>query len=106
MVGNTLCLNAGDGGEPDTYRHIESVFGSGAVESPSDTQYSPTRPHVLQRGGDGIVGPHFAFLAIEPTDVNQDLVTMQNGGDRSRTEIKIAPGKGGVHDAFKPRDGG
>ena len=105
VVGNTLCLNAGDAGQPDTYRRIESVFGAGAVESPSDTQYTPTRPHVLQRGGDGIVGPHFAILAIAPTDVNQDLVTMQNGGDRSRTEIKIAPGKGGVHDAFKARDG-
>ncbi|MEO8386296.1 MAG: heparin lyase I family protein, partial [Betaproteobacteria bacterium] len=75
------------------------------VESPSDTQYTPARPHVLQHGGDGIVGPHFAVLAIEPTDVNQDLLTMQNGGDRSRTEIKIAPSKGGMHDAFKSRDG-
>jgi len=105
VVGNTLCLNAGAPGQADTYQRIERVFGTGAVESPSDTQYTPTRPHVLQRASDGIVGPHFAILAIEPTDVNQDLVTIQNGGDRSRTEIKIAPSKGGMHDAFKPRDG-
>ena len=105
VVGNTLCLNAGEPGQPDTYQHIESVFGTGAVESPSDTQYTPARPHVLQRGGDGIVGPHFAILAIEPTDVNQDLVPLPKGADRSRTEIKIAPSKGGIHDAFKAHDG-
>ena len=105
VVGNTLCLNASNAGESDTYRRIESVFGTGAVESPSDTQYTPPRPHVMQREGDGIVGPHFAILAIAPTDVNQDLVTLQNGGARSRTEIKIAPSKGGMHDAFKARDG-
>ncbi|HTD03401.1 heparin lyase I family protein [Undibacterium sp.] len=105
VVGNTLCLNAAGPDDPDTYRRIESVLGKGAVEAPSDRAYTPRRPHVVQLADDGVVGPHFAVLAIEPTDVNQDLVPMASGGDRSRTEIKIAPSKGGVHDAFKARQG-
>ncbi len=101
VVGNTLCLNAVDAARRDVYQHIESILGKGAVEAPSDAQYTPPRKHVLLKAGDGIVGPHFAILAIEPTDVNQDMVPMLKGGDRSRTEIKIAPSKGGILDAFK-----
>lgn len=105
VVGNTLCLNAAAPDDPDTYRRIERVFGRGAVEAPSDAVYAPQRAHIQQLAGDRIVGPYFAFLAIDPTDVNLDLVPMTDGGDRSRTEIKIAPSKGGVHDAFKAREG-
>ena len=99
VVGNTLCLNADPA--QDSYTHIESLLGKGAVEAPSDTAYAPLRPHVLQLPGDGTAGPYFAILAIEPTDVNLDRKSMADGGDRSRTEIKIAPSRGGVHEAFK-----
>jgi hypothetical protein len=105
VIGNTLCLNA----DPDqsSYAHVESLLGKGAVESPSDNSYTPPRPHLLQRPGDSgnPDGPYFAILAIEPTDVNLDRKTMAEGGDRSRTEIKIAPSKGGVHEAFKAHQG-
>lgn len=80
-------------------------MGVGAVESPSDSVYTPIRPHVFEVAGDGIVGEHFAMIAIEPTDVNQDMVTLANGGDRSRTEIKIAPSVGTAHDTFKAKEG-
>ena len=103
VVSNTLCLNADPA--QDTYRLIERVLGAGAVESPSDGAYSPARPHVLQVPSDGVVGPHFAMLSIEPTDVNLDHVPMAKGGDRTRTEIKLAPSKGGAHDAFKAHEG-
>lgn len=105
VIGNTLCLNARPTNSADVVQHIENLFGSGAVESPSDTVYEPPRPHVLEVADDGVVGPHFAILAIEPTDVNQDMVPITRGGDRSRTEIKIAPGEGGIHEKFKARDG-
>lgn len=104
VVGKTLCVNARAAPVTNTYAHIESILGIGAVESPSDSQYVPPRPHIAERS-DAVVGPYFAFLAIEPTDVNQDLMTLADGGDRSRTEIKIAPSKGGIHDTFKAREG-
>ncbi len=105
VTGNTLCLNAIEPGVQDSYQRIESTFGKGAVESPSDSVYTPMRPHVREMAGDGIAGPHFAILAVEPTDVNLDLKTMAEGGDRSRTEIKIAPGKLGPHAAFQAHNG-
>jgi Polysaccharide lyase len=105
VIGNTLCLNARSASSADVISHIEKVFGAGAVESPSDTVYEPVRPHVVEVADDGIVGPYFAILAIEPTDVNQDMVPITRGGDRSRTEIKIAPSNGGIHEKFKARDG-
>jgi Polysaccharide lyase len=105
VIGNTLCLNARSASSADVVPHIEKIFGTGAVESPSDTVYEPARPHVLEVADDGTVGPHFAILAIEPTDVNQDMVPITRGGDRSRTEIKIAPSNGGIHEKFKARDG-
>jgi hypothetical protein len=103
VIGDTLCLNADPA--QDATRLIESVLGAGAIESPSDGAYSPARPHLLQVPADGVVGPHFALLSIEPTDVNLDRVPMSQGGDRSRTEIKLAPSKGGVHEAFKAHEG-
>jgi hypothetical protein len=105
VIGNTLCLNARSSKSADVVSHIEKIFGIGAVESPSDTVYEPVRPHVVEVADDGIAGPHFAILAIEPTDVNQDMVPLANGGDRSRTEIKIAPSNGGIHEKFKGREG-
>ncbi len=104
VMGNTLCINAdGPEGEP-TYERLERVLGRGAVEAPSDGVYSPTRAHVVERTGDAWVGAYFGFLAISPTDVNLDGVSWANGGDRSRTEIKIAP-EPGVADAFKAHEG-
>jgi hypothetical protein len=109
IVGNTLCVNARDiknkALSTSPYAHIEQFMGTGAVESPSDSVYTPIRPHVLEMPGDGIVGAHFAMIAIEPTDVNQDMVTLANGGDRSRTEIKIAPTSGGAHALFQAKEG-
>lgn len=105
VVGQTLCLNAIGAGRPDTYARMESLLGAGAIESPSDTMYTPTRAHILERDGDATVGPHFAFLSIEPTDVNQDRVPLEKGGDRSRTEIKLSPIKGGVYEPFKGHEG-
>jgi Polysaccharide lyase len=105
VIGNTLCLNARNSKSADVVSHIEKIFGAGAVESPSDTVYEPARPHVVEVIDDGVVGPHFAILAIEPTDVNQDMVPLTSGGDRSRTEIKIAPSNGGIHEKFKGREG-
>jgi Polysaccharide lyase len=105
VVGNTLCLNANLAAGNDLYAHIERVFGAGAVESPSDSVYEPKRPHVLRIADDPVIGAHFGIQAIEPTDVNQDLVPQSRGGDRSRTEIKIAPAKPGMHDPFKAREG-
>jgi hypothetical protein len=105
VFGNTLCLNADVATGTDLYAHIERFFGAGAVESPSDGVYQPTRPHVLRMAQDPIIGAHFGIEAIEPTDVNQDLVPLSRGGDRSRTEIKIAPSKPGPHDAFKAIEG-
>jgi Polysaccharide lyase len=67
--------------------------------------YEPARAHVLRIADDPVVGAHFAIQAIEPTDVNQDLVPLSRGGDRSRTEIKIAPSKQGMHVAFKAKEG-
>ncbi len=92
-------------GRPDTYARIESWLGVGATESPSDSVYTPSRPHIQERDGDGSVGPHFAFLSIEPTDVNQNMVPIDKGGDRSRTEIKLSPIRGGVHESFKGHEG-
>jgi Polysaccharide lyase len=109
LVGNTLCVNAraikNAASSITTYAHIEQFMGVGAVESPSDSVYTPTQPHVFEVADDGIVGAHFAMIAIEPTDVNQDMVTLANGGDRSRTEIKIAPSVGAAHDTFKAKEG-
>ncbi|MDB5800543.1 MAG: hypothetical protein JWL63_1482 [Rhodocyclales bacterium] len=105
VIGNTLCLNADGPAGQATYPRIESVLGTGAIESPSDTVYTPNRPHVVEFDNDGIAGPHFGILAIDPTDVNQDLVPITSGGDRSRTEIKIAPSTGGVQDGFKAHEG-
>lgn len=99
----TICLDAPP--LQDTYRHIENVFGKGAVESPSDAAYTPPRPHIVAMPDDGAAGPHYAVIAIEPTDYNLDRVPLSAGGDRSRTEIKLAPSNG-AHDAFKAREGG
>lgn len=101
-AGGTVCVNPVPGQE--IYSHIEKLLGTGAVESPSDDAYLPARPHILPVPDDGIVGPHYAVIAIEPTDVNLDRVPHSAGGDRSRTEIKLAPSKGG-HDVFKAREG-
>ena len=102
IFGNTLCLNAQGAGHADTtYARMEALLGPGAIESPNDDVYAPARPHIQERDGDALVGPHFAFLSIEPTDVNQDLVPMDKGGDRSRTEIKLSPQIGGAHEPFK-----
>jgi hypothetical protein len=103
-IGNTLCLNADIPGGENIYRRIERVFGKGAVEAPSDTVYNPARAHVLTRTDD-VVGAYLAILAIEPTDVNLDGVPLAQGGDRSRSEIKLAPGNDGVHEAFKAHAG-
>jgi hypothetical protein len=105
VVGATLCLNAAVGGQANLYGRIEALLGPGAVESPSDQVYAPPKRHIQERDGDATVGPHFAFMSIEPTDVNQDLVPMEQGGDRSRTEIKLSPAMGGVHEPFKGREG-
>lgn len=104
-AGNTLCLNANSAGGAETYPHIESIFGKGAVEAPSDTAYKPNRPHVLEMTDDKLSGAYFAVIAIEPTDVNLDLKTAAEGSDRSRTEIKIAPAKPGSHAAFQAHEG-
>lgn len=98
-----LCLDAAPG--EVTVPHIERLFGRGAVESPSDAVYSPPRPHILQLPGDAAVGPHFAFIAIEPTDVNLDGKPRSAGGDRSRTEIKLAPAPGGPQDSYRGHEG-
>lgn len=92
-IGNTLCLNA-SAGDAAIYKHIEDVFGRGAVEAPSDDVYSPPRQHITVQRGDKLVGDYFAILAIEPTDVNFNKIAKSKGGDRSRTEIKVAPGSG------------
>lgn len=105
VVGNTLCLNAAPGDPLTTYSQIESVFGAGAVEAPSDGVSTPRRPHIISMAGDSLVGPYFSFLANEPGDVNLDRVSYLDGGDRSRTEIKIAPSSGGIHDTFKAHEG-
>ncbi len=105
VFGNTLCLNAGGADRTDTYARMEGILGPGAIESPSDRVYNPAQPHVQERDGDGVVGPHFAFLSIEPSDVNLDLVPMAKGGDRSRTEIKLSPQPGGVYEPFKGHAG-
>lgn len=101
-AGGTMCVNPAPG--QDTYSHIEKLLGAGAVESPSDEAYTPARPHILPVPDDGIVGPHYAVIAIEPTDVNLDRMPHSAGGDRSRTEIKLAPSQG-AHDGFKAREG-
>lgn len=109
VMGNTLCLNADGPGGDETYARIESVLGSDSIESPSDKVYTPVKPHVQERDSDGVVGPHFAILAIDPTDVNLDGKTLAQGGDRSRTEIKISPRTAvkpdDKHDAFKAHEG-
>lgn len=105
VFGATMCLNADARGSDDLYSRMENLLGPGAIESPSDRVYTPPRPHIQERAGDGVVGPHFAFLAIEPTDVNQDMVPVEKGGDRSRTEIKLSPQKSGVHEPFKGLEG-
>jgi hypothetical protein len=105
VVGNTLCLNADPREALGTYALIESVLGSGAIEAPSDAVSNPKRPHIISMPGDGFVGPYFSFLANEPNDVNLDLVPISEGGDRSRTEIKLAPSSGGAHHNFKAREG-
>lgn len=105
VIGNTLCLNAAAPGGEDPYLRIERTLGKGAVEAPSDSLASPRRAHVEARADDGVVGAHFAILAIEPTDVNLDRVPAAAGGDRSRTEIKLAPSTGGTHEAFKAHQG-
>ena len=105
VVGNTLCLNADPKGVLGTYALIESVLGTGAVEAPSDGVSVPNRPHIISMPEDSFVGPYFSFLANEPNDVNLDRLTLSEGGDRSRTEIKIAPSAGGVHQPFKAREG-
>lgn len=79
VFGNTLCLNA-DASAKDTYARIESLFGKGAIEAPSDNAYSPTRPHVFEL--DGAAGPYFVIQAIEPTDINLDGTTLAQGSDR------------------------
>ncbi|WP_421793337.1 hypothetical protein [Hydrocarboniphaga effusa] len=94
VIGNTLCLNADLGPEDRLYSRIESVLGKGAVEAPSDSVYKPIRPHVRVGSEDSEVKNYFAILALEPTDVNLDRVPFSQGSDRSRTEIKIAPGSG------------
>lgn len=105
VFGDTLCLNAEAGGSSNLYGRLEALLGPGAIESPSDRVYSPPRPHIQERIGDGVAGAHFAFMAIEPTDVNQDLIPSEKGGDRSRTEIKLSPQTGGPHEHFKGREG-
>ena len=105
VIGNTLCLNADPSHALGTYALIEKVLGSGAIESPSDGLSDPGRPHIISVPGDSVVGPHFSVLANEPNDVNLDRVPMSMGGDRSRTEIKLAPSSGGNQDAFKAREG-
>jgi hypothetical protein len=100
--GASVCVNPVPG--QDMYSHLEKLLGAGAVESPSDAAYTPARPHILPVADDGIVGPHYAVIAIEPTDVNLDRVPHSAGGDRSRTEIKLAPSKG-AHDVLKAREG-
>ena len=105
VIGNTLCLNADPSHALGTYGLIEKVLGSGAIESPSDGVSNPRRPHIITVPGDSAVGPHFSILANEPNDVNLDRVPMSMGGDRSRTEIKLAPSSGGSQDAFKAREG-
>jgi len=102
VFGNTLCLNA-ESSAKDTYTRIESLFGKGAIEAPSDNAYSPARPHLLER--DGAAGPYFVIQAIEPTDINLDGKTLAQGSDRSRTEIKIAPAKLGPQAAFQAQQG-
>ncbi|MFZ6656493.1 heparin lyase I family protein [Undibacterium sp. TJN19] len=104
VTGNTLCLNAQNADQSGTYARIESVFGKGAVETPSDILYTPVRPHITQ-GGDAIVPAYFSVIAIDPTDVNLDGKTVAEGSDRSRTEIKIAPSLTGMHQAFKAHEG-
>jgi hypothetical protein len=94
VIGNTLCLNADPASADRLYSRIESVLGKGAVEAPSDSVYKPTRLHVRVGNEDSEVKSYFAVLALEPTDVNLDKVPFSQGGDRSRTEIKIAPGNG------------
>lgn len=102
VIGNTLCLNADPDAGLQLYSRIESIFGKGAVEAPSDTVYSPPQPHVIAEQGED--GPYFAVLAIEPTDVNLDRRSLAKGGDRSRTELKIAPGRG-PQAQFQAREG-
>lgn len=101
VTGSTLCVNADPAQDP--YQHIESLLGSGAVEAPSDKVYTPARPHVLQR--DDTNGAYFSFIAIDPSDVNLDHKPLSAGGDRTRTEIKVAPSQGGVHQPFKAHEG-
>ncbi len=105
VIGNTLCLNADPSHALGTYALIEKVLGSGAIEAPSDGLSDPKRPHIISVPGDSVLGPHFSILANEPNDVNLDRVPMSMGGDRSRTEIKLAPSSGGNQDAFKAREG-
>lgn len=98
----TLCLDAAPGSA--TWQRIEDVFGKGAVESPSDTVYAPPLAHIRQVAADDAAAPYFAFIALEPGDVNLDGKPLAAGGDRSRTEIKLAPSSG-PHDAYKAREG-
>jgi Polysaccharide lyase len=104
IVGDTLCLNAGGAEGSSVYARIERVLNSGAVEAPSDTVYLPPRPHIVQFPAEPGIGAYFGFLAISPTDVNQDGKSQAAGGDRSRTEIKIAPSSG-MADPFKAKQG-
>jgi hypothetical protein len=105
VIGNTLCLNADLEPADGVTGHIERFFGKGAVESPSDAVYVPPRPHVLANRDNASAASFFSIIAIEPTDVNQDLVPISMGGDRSRTELKIAPSRGGMHERFQAREG-
>ncbi|MCH8621999.1 heparin lyase I family protein [Undibacterium sp. TS12] len=104
VYGNSLCLKPSASDVGASYQFIEDIFGKGAVEAPSDVFYQPRRPHVAVLG-DADVPAYFAILAIEPSDVNLDLRSQADGGDRSRTEIKIAPAKTGMHVAFQAHEG-
>ena len=95
VFANSLCLNAVDKPGVETYQHIESILGPGAVEALGDEAYTPPLKHISMES-DQQVGPHFAFFGIYPTD------TAGRFNDRSRTEIKFPPE--GV-DTYKAREG-
>ncbi|MBI1770957.1 MAG: heparin lyase I family protein [Burkholderiales bacterium] len=101
---HVLCLNPAKADTSELYQFIENSLGKGAVESPSDLVYTPRWPHISLHG-DADVPAYLAVLAREPGDVNLDGRSSAEGGDRSRTEIKIAPGKNGAHTAFHAHEG-
>jgi hypothetical protein len=92
--GRTVCLNASGPGGPDTYQHIQSLFGALAIDNP-DNQHMPPLRHVLE-DVDDVVGPHFKMI------IHRDIDVDNNRLDRQRVEMSVQPD---AADLLKGKDG-